>query len=157
MLKTLDKIFLNFYRFIPKLPKTFRKNLADYYYLLVLGWLIYQVVGLLRMLAAMGLVTFFDIVDLNYTVDDSLAFFIGVSLMLQLVQVFLGVFAISLVRTKKKKGWDLMFVSFLVAIFSLFYHWFNTEDLAGALFTAIVVWLFGYLLYEVKALFNKKG
>lgn len=111
----------------------------------------------MRMLTAMGIITFFDISDTSYTVDDGLALFVGVSLTLQLIQVSLALFAINLLKAKKKKGWDLMFVSYLVAIFSLGYHWFTSADLEGAIRTAIIVWIFGYLLYEVKSQMIKKG
>lgn len=157
MLNTIEKLFSTFYKIAPKLSKPLRKTLSDYYYLLIVAWFIYQAIGLMRMLAAMGLITFFDITDFNYTVDDSLAFFVGVSLTLQLIQVSIAFFAIPSIKSKKKKGWDLMFVSFLVAIFSLLYHWFNSADLWGAINTAILVWVFGYLLYEVKSLITKKG
>lgn len=157
MLNSLEKTFSKFYKLSIKLPKTIRKSLSEYYYLIIVIWLIFQAIGLMRMLTAMGIITFFDISDTSYTVDDGLALFVGVSLTLQLIQVSLALFAINLLKAKKKKGWDLMFVSYLVAIFSLGYHWFTSTDLEGAIRTAIIVWIFGYLLYEVKSQMIKKG
>lgn len=153
----LEKFFMSFYKITPNLSKDNRKYLASFFYLVAAAWLVFQIVGLLRLSAAMGIIGFIQVSDSTYSLNSGIVFFVAVSLVVQILQIILPSMAILPLKNLQRSGWELMFGSFLISIVTLMINWGITADLVGSLKTLVVVIVSGYLLYEVRSFFVKKA
>jgi len=157
MYSGLEKFFMGFYKLTPNLSKNSRKYLANYFYLIAIAWLIFQIVGLVRLSAAIGIVSFVQVADSTYSLSTGIVLFIAVSLVIQILQIILSAMAILPLKSLQRSGWELMFGSFLIGVITLVVNWAVATDLMGSLKTVVVVGVSGYLLYEVKSFFVKKS
>jgi hypothetical protein len=157
MFSSFEKFFMSFYKLTPNLSKDNRKNLASYFYFVAIAWLIFQIVGLIRLFAAVGIVSFVQISDSTYSLTTGLVFFIAISLVVQVLQIILPSMALLPLKSLQRSGWELMFASFLLGLVTLVVNWSLAADLMGLLKTLTIVVVSGYLLYEVRSFFVKKS
>lgn len=148
---------MGFYKLTPNLSKESRKNLANYFYLVAIAWLVFQVIGLVKLFAAMGIISIVQVTDSTYSLNTGLVFFIAVSLVVQVMQIIIPSMALLPLKKLQRSGWELMFGSFLLGVITLVVSWSVSADLIGLLKTVIVVAVSGYLLYEVRSFFIKKS
>lgn len=152
---------------IPHLPTNWRKWLSQNVWWITLVGVILSVLGLLALLATLfAAMSLFGAASVYYGYYAPAAFtgmqFLAsfVSMAFLAVTVVLMAMAVKPLRLMKAKGWDLMFIVFLIEIVSSVINVvlnFNAVTLISGLIGAVIsAAISAYFLFELKPYFKDK-
>lgn len=169
--RKLEVMIAGWYKNVPHLPKNGQKWLADNAWWLVLIGVILSVMGLfgiisLLFLAGAGLTLAGGAVGGAYgtAVGAALTGIVLitalVSLAVYVIELVLMIMAVSPLKEQKKKGWDLIFLVFLVNVISIIVTGiigFNPVSIMGTLWALLWAAVGAYFLFEVRGYFGAKA
>jgi FtsH-binding integral membrane protein len=158
----LERTVLGWFKGVPSLPAGARKWLGDNVWWIVLIGAILTILGILGALVAIGAaISLLGTVAVSYYVSPAVTSWAVISgiiaLAFSVVQGILLLMAIQPLKEKQKKGWVLLFATWLVggvgvvvnAILSLSIIGF----ILGVLFGAVWMAISGYFLVEIHGQF----
>lgn len=121
--KSIEKQLVDVNKGLPKLPTGFTKWLANYGWLLVLIGVVLSVMSLIALvpllLIAFGIIGVFDAQYgyVGYDVASQLGWLsTSISVISLLVVLYLEAIAISPLKAKKYRGWELIFIANLISL-----------------------------------------
>lgn len=158
----LEKQILVWLQSVPHLPEVVRKWLGTNVWWIVLVGVILSGIALLSsLITIIGVASLIGTVGVSYyavATFTTWSIVTGlVSLAFGIVQVLLLIAAISPLKAKQKKGWVLLFASWLVGVLAMVVSAVLTLNpigiVFGLLFGAIGVAISGYFLFEIHGQF----
>lgn len=161
----LEKTIAGWYKQLPfHLPAEGRKWLAENAWWLVLIGVVVSVFGLLGMLRTIlwagevsnsvlgNVAAYYGVATYNPWTDGSL----WISLASLAIILVLEAMAINPLKLRKKRGWDLMFLTMLVSAASALVTAVVTISLYSILLAAVGLAIGGFFLFEVREQFGTK-
>lgn len=158
ILHSLESKLADVAKGLPHLPKEFQKWLAQNAWWLVL---IGVVLGLLAIFPLLGLTLFASALTATYSAYYPYAFggtgllqtSLWVSLGFYVALVVIEAFAVSPLKSMKKRGWDLLFLAVLVSATASVVNAILTTTFAGLFGAALGLAIGLYVLFEVRSHF----
>lgn len=154
--RTLERQLVEINKGLPKLPKGLTKWLADYGWLLVLIGVVLSVVTLFTivpaLLTTLGIMSFVGVQYgiYGYGLDVLGWLSVILSIVNLLVVIYLEAVAISPLKAKKYRGWELIFIASLVSIVLGAIGSIITLEI-GSLVVTIVFYAIGlYFLFQLR-------
>jgi hypothetical protein len=142
----------------PHLPKTWTDWLAKYAWLLVLIGVILSALGAVMLLfavLAIGAVTSVYGIVVEPLHNSWWYITTVITLVLLVVTVIIDAMAVGPLKAMKSKGWELLFLTFLVSVVSeLVSVLYNFGNIISAIIAVVVS---AYILYELKPYFKPKA
>ncbi len=146
---------------LPHLPTTWRKWLAGNVWWIVLVGVIISAFGIFSLFSALSFLTattnYYGAVlqEAGVQVHGSLwSVSIYISIALLVVTVVLEAMAISPLKTQNKKGWDLMFLAYLIGIASSVISALLNLEIMSLIGAAISAVIGAYFLFEIRSYFK---
>ncbi|MES2630396.1 MAG: hypothetical protein V4611_00350 [Patescibacteria group bacterium] len=161
-LSKLENTIFEWFKSLPDLPAGGRKWLGDNIWWIALIGAILTALGVLGTLTALAsLVSLFGTVAATYYATSSVttwAIVTGVvGLVFSILELLLLAFAIKPLKEKQKKGWVLLFATWLLGGFAVIVNAILSLSIIGfifgVLFGAIWVAISGYFLFEIHGQF----
>jgi uncharacterized membrane protein YhaH (DUF805 family) len=147
---------------VPHLPNAWRKWLAENaWWLTLIGVVlsVFAVFGLLSAASIFGATSgLYGSVIYNAVVETHGGLWltsIYVSLILLVITVIVEAMAISPLKALSKKGWDLMFLAYVIGVISGLVGAILNIDILSLIWTAIGAAIGAYVLFEVRGHFKK--
>lgn len=165
-LKKLETTIEGWLKPIPHLPTTWRKWLSENVWWITLVGVILSILGLLALLATLlAAMSLFGAVSV-YSGYYAPAVYTGMGLLAGLVSLaFLAItvvitaMAVAPLKLMKAKGWDLLFVAFVIGIVSqvvnVFINFNAVTVISGLVGAAIGAAISAYFLFEIRSYFKK--
>lgn len=159
--RKLEKMIEEWLKPLPHLPTTWRNWLAKNVWWITLVGVILSVIGIFGLLAAASFVStttslygaaVYTAVATTHGGLWMLA--IWVSLALLVVTVVIEAMAISPLKVQKKKGWDLLFLAYLVGVASGVIGAILNFDVFSLISTAIGAVIGAYFVFEIHSHFK---
>jgi len=146
---------------LPHLPTTWRKWLSGNVWWIVLVGVIISAFGIFSLFSALSFLTattnYYGAVlqEAGVQVHGSLwSVSIYISIALLVVTVVLEAMAISPLKTQNKKGWDLMFLAYLIGIASSVISALLNLEIMSLIGAAISAVIGAYFLFEIRSYFK---
>ena len=160
-LHKLEGVIEGWLKSVPHLPANWRKWLAENaWWLTLIGVVlsVFMLFSLFSMLTAFNATTslYGAYVDAVITSQSPMwKTSIYVSLILMVIVVIIEAMAISPLKAMSKKGWDYLFLAYLVGIASGVIGAVLNIDILSLIWTAIGAAIGAYVLFEVRSHFKK--
>lgn len=156
--RMIEKQLVEINKGLPKLPRGLTKWLAEYGWLLVLIGVILSVLSLFillpTLLTVLGVLSITDnIFGLNYGFGTLSWISFLVTLIATVIVTYLEAVAITPLKTKQYRGWELVFIAGLVSVASSIISSVISLE-AGSLVVSLMFYAVGlYVLFQVREYF----
>jgi hypothetical protein len=152
---------------LPHLPTEWRKWIADNVWWIILVGVILSVLGAITMLTSMFTAT--TVISNEYAVLNSLGAVVSihdwvwyvsliVSFIFLVITIFINAVAITPLKEKKARGWDLLFLTFIVSIVSVVVGAvlnIASFSVIGSIIEGIIgLFISAYFLFEIRSYFK---
>lgn len=162
-LSKLERMIIGWLKDVPHLPTTVRKWLGDNIWWIVVIGVVLSAIGLLGLIGALftNLSTLSSPIISYYAAPTVIGWLVvttAVALAFTAIELALMAFAITPLKEKQKKGWVLLFATWLVAIVAMVVGAILTLNplsfIGNLIFGTIWVALTGYVLFEIHGQFS---
>ena len=157
-IKKLEKVMAGWYERAPHLPENGQKWLTENAWWIILVGVILNGFGVIAILfgtlfAGTLLTTFGGVVGLALSGVLLAAVLTGMAL--SVLQIVLLIMAIAPLKAGEKKGWNYLFIAYLVfalaVVVGFLFHLGTTGGLGGLIWGAIWLAIGGYFIFEIRS------
>lgn len=162
LLRKIERKLLEWTKNVPHLPAGGRRWLGEnVWWIALVGAILSAIGALFSVIAVLGLLSIVGTVAATYYVASTFTAWAIVTNLVNLVFVVLGMallfMAVKPLQLKQKKGWVLLFASWLLSIVSVVVSAILTLNpftfIANILFGAVGLAISGYFLFEIHSQF----
>ncbi|HEY0965508.1 MAG TPA: hypothetical protein VGE13_03455 [Candidatus Saccharimonadales bacterium] len=162
IVENIEKSGVEMFKQAPHLPKNVRDWITNNAWWIVLIGVILSILSVLSLvpiLAGASVINSMYAAYAPYAAASNGNFIIAawVSLIFLAVVVYLEAMAIKPLQAKTKRGWDLVFLAFLVSIASSLVNFVITMQVSSLLGIVLAVVIGGYFLFEARGGFVQKS
>jgi hypothetical protein len=156
-IKKLELVLADWYKNAPHLPKNGQKWLTENVWWIVLIGVILSAIGAVMIIfGTLFAGTLLTVVGglVGAAVGGILLVAVLVSLAFSVIEIVLSAMAITPLKNGKKRGWNYLFVAYLVMVLSVvvsFIFHFSTGGFIGLIWNVIWLAIIGYFLFEVRS------
>ncbi len=154
--RKLETNLISWYKQWPHLPKEITKFLSEWAWLFTLIGVVISILGVISLLS----ITLFGAAVLTSlggaygaAAGGALTLVVLVSVAFSALIIYLSAIAITPLKEKKKRGWDLLFWIVLINFAATIVNSVLSYNLFGIVWGVLGAAIGGYLLYEVRSSF----